>query len=126
MPGIPKPPLQSGFLWLLKLGRTATSSPVVVGDTLYIGADNKLFAIDLQSQQIRWEFVTKGVIRSSPALAGSAVFVGSEDGRLYAVDAASGEKLWDLPTGDKITSSPAVANGIVYIASHDGNLYAIE
>ncbi|MFC2057214.1 PQQ-binding-like beta-propeller repeat protein [Chloroflexota bacterium] len=126
LPGVPKPPPQSGSLWLLKLGRTATSSPVVVGDTLYVGADNKLFAIDLQSQQIRWEFVTEGAIKSSPAVAGSAVFVGSEDGRLYAVEAASGEKLWDFLTGDKISSSPAVANGIVYIGSHDGSLYAIE
>ncbi|UCG54244.1 MAG: PQQ-binding-like beta-propeller repeat protein, partial [Dehalococcoidia bacterium] len=126
LPGVPKPPPQSGFLWLLKIGRPATSSPVVVGDTLYIGADNKLFAIDLQSQQIRWEFVTEGAIRSSPAVVGSAVFVGSGDGQLYAVDTASGRKLWDFPTGNKISSSPAVANGIVYIGSHDGNLYAIE
>jgi outer membrane protein assembly factor BamB len=75
---------------------------------------------------VRWEFATGGAVRSSPAVAGSVVFVGSEDGRLYAVDAASGAKLWDFLTGDKITSSPAVVNGVVYVGSHDGNVYAIE
>ncbi|GAH79645.1 unnamed protein product [marine sediment metagenome] len=95
-------------------------------DTLYIGSDNKLLAIDLQSQQKRWEFEAEGVISSSPALVDTTIYVGSEDGRLYAVDATTGEKLWDILTGDKITSSPAVADGTVYISSHDGNLYAIE
>jgi outer membrane protein assembly factor BamB len=125
-PWFPEPPPQSGFLWLLKVGRGDTSSPVVVGDTMYLGCDNKLLAIDLPSHKVRWEFATGGAVRSSPAVAGPVVFVGSEDGRLYAVDAATGAKLWDFLTGDKITSSPAVVNGVVYVGSHDGNLYAIE
>ncbi len=126
IPGIPQPPLQSGFLWSLRIGRTINSSPAVVGDTLYIGSGNNLLAVDLQEQQRLWRFATEGVIRSSPAVVDSIVYVGSEDGRLYAVDAATGEKLWDFPTGDQVTSSPAVANGTVYVGSHDGNLYAIK
>ncbi len=125
-PGVPQPPPQSGSLWSLFLGRGSSSTPVVAGDTMYLGFNNKLLAIDLQSHEVLWEFETGGTVRSSPAVAGSTIFVGSEDGKLYAVDAATGEKLWDFLTGDKITSSPAVANGIVYIGSHDGNLYAIE
>ncbi len=123
---LPTPPPQSGFLWSLKLGRTANSSPVVTDDTLYVGSDNKLVAVDLQSYKKRWEFETDGVVSSSPALAGTTIYVGSGDGRLYALDAATGEKLWDILTGGKITSSPAVTDGTVYISSHDGNLYAIK
>ncbi len=125
-PGIPQPPPQSGYLWSVRVSRRASSSPVVVGDILYIGSDNKLFAVDLQSQQQRWEFEAEDTIRSSPAVVDTTVYVGSEDGRLYAVDAATGEKLWDILTGGKITSSPAVADGTVYVGSHDGNLYAIK
>ncbi len=123
---LPTPPPQSGFLWGLRLGKTANSSPVVADDALYVGADNKLVAVDLQSHQNRWEFEAEGKISSSPALVNTIIYVGSEDGRLYAVDAATGEKLWDILTGGKITSSPAVADGTVYISSHDGNLYAIR
>ncbi|MBI3930499.1 MAG: PQQ-binding-like beta-propeller repeat protein [Chloroflexi bacterium] len=126
VPGVSRPPPQSGSLWGLSLGRTGSSSPAVAGDTLYIGSDNKLLAIDLQSQQKRWEFETGGAIISSPAVADTTVYVGSEDGRLYAINAASGEKLWDIITGGQITSSPAVADGTVYIGSYDGNLYAIK
>ncbi|MFC1977980.1 PQQ-binding-like beta-propeller repeat protein [Chloroflexota bacterium] len=126
VPGMPVPPPQSGLLWGLRLGRRATSSPSVTDDTLYIGSDNKLLAIDLQSHQKRWEFEAEGTIRSTPAVVGTTIYVGSEDGRLYAVDGTTGEKLWDIITGGKITSSPAVADATVYIGSHDGNLYAIE
>lgn len=126
VPAIPQPPDQSGLLWTYLLGGASANSPVISGDTLYIGSGWKLVAIDIPSQEKLWEFETGGNIRSTAALVGDTIFVGSEDGRLYAVDATTGEKRWDYLTGDKITSSPAVVNGIVYIASHDGNIYAFE
>ncbi len=98
----------------------------MIKDTTYLGSDNKLLAIDLQNRKKLWEFEAGGAISSSPAVANTTIYVGSEDGRLYAIDATSGKKLWDILTGDKITSSPAVASGTLYIGSQDGNLYAIE
>ena len=126
VPGIPPPTPQAGWLWRLRVGSAATTSPVIANDTLYLGSNNKLLAIDLQSYQKQWEFAAGGTIRSAPAVVDTTIYVGSEDGRLYALDATTGDKLWDLPLGGKITSSPAVANGTVYIGSYDGNLYAIE
>ncbi|MFC1921201.1 PQQ-binding-like beta-propeller repeat protein [Chloroflexota bacterium] len=127
LPGVPKPPPQSGLLWGVKLGRSSTaSSPLITDDTVYIGSDKYLFAVDIETHSVRWKFETGGAVRSSPVMTGSAVVVGSEDGMVYAVDAATGEKLWDFATGDKITSSPAVADGVIYIGSYDGNMYAIE
>ena len=123
---MPTPGPQSGHLWTLRIGSANVSSPVVTEDMMYVGTDNKLIAIDLDSKKIRWEFETENDIRSSPALKDTAIYVGSTNGRLYAVDADTGEELWHFSTGAKISSSPAVAGGMVYIGSHDGNLYAIE
>jgi outer membrane protein assembly factor BamB len=93
---------------------------------MYIGVGNKLLAIDIEDQQMLWAFQTEGSVRSSPAVVGKTVYIGSEEGRLYAVDATSGQRLWEVGTDDRITSSPAVADGMIYIGSHDGNLYAIK
>ncbi|GAH79396.1 unnamed protein product, partial [marine sediment metagenome] len=79
-PVLPTPTSQSGLLWWLRLDRPVASTPIVTGDTLYVGSDNKLLAIDLQSQQKRWEFEAEGVISSSPALVDTTIYVGSEDG----------------------------------------------
>ncbi len=123
---LPRPPNQSGFLWSLPMHVQYTSTPILVEDTIYLGSGNRLAAVDVNTLKVLWTFRTGGIVRSSPAIAGSVLYVGSEDGKLYAVNADTGEKLWEYATGDIITSSPAVVDGVVYIGSQDGNVYAIE
>ena len=126
--GLPAPAAtqQSGHRWALDVGEWSNSSPLITGNSAYIGADNKLVAVDVRIQSTRWEFVTEGVVRSSPALAGDLVVVGSDDGRIYAVKAATGALEWSIETGAEVTSSPAVSDGTVFVGSHDGMLYAIK
>ena len=128
----PAPPLESGLLWGIALGKSGSritslsSSPALAGDGMYVGVASNLVSIDLKSRKEQWSFSTQGVVSSSPAISNNTVYVGSEDGHLYAVNAFTGEEFWDFPTGAAITASPAVANGTVYIGSHDFNLYAIK
>jgi outer membrane protein assembly factor BamB len=82
--------------------------------------------LDINTHKLQWTFKAGKAIVSSPAVVGTAVYFGCQDGHLYALDRATGEKLWDSPTGDEITSSPAVADGTLYIGSHDGKLYAFD
>ncbi|MEK7354610.1 MAG: PQQ-binding-like beta-propeller repeat protein [Chloroflexota bacterium] len=127
VPGMPQPSDQSGFLFAQNLRGAVNSSPVVAGNTIYIGIEKKLVAFNLKNlKKPLWSFTTGGTIRSSPALVDNIIYVGSDDGRLYAVDATSGKKLWDFLTGGPISSSPAVANGVVYVGSDDGSFYAIK
>ncbi len=143
----PPPPPISGFLWRLELGELSYSSPAIADDTIYTSVDNRLYRIDLekinsgeigeldtleglidyfQSVPGYWIFSAEDDIRSSPAVANNAIYIGSDDGRLYAVNATSGEKIWDFLTGGEITSSPTLAGSTVYVGSYDGKVYAIE
>ena len=122
----PRPPKTSGYVWSTWLMSRTSSSPALEGDNLYIGAGTRMVSINTVTHEIQWQFEVGETVASSPAVAGNAVYFGSEDGRLYALDRTTGEKLWDSPTGDIITSSPAVAGGMVYVGSHDGILYAFE
>ena len=126
--GLPAPAVsaQSGHLWELDVGEHSASSPMVSGDTVYVGADRDLVAVDTQSVGVRWRFRTQGSVSSSPRLAGEIVMAASEDGTLYGVHGVTGQLSWAVETGGKITSSPAVAHGAVYVGSHDGLLYAIR
>ncbi|UCD09287.1 MAG: PQQ-like beta-propeller repeat protein, partial [Dehalococcoidales bacterium] len=126
VPLVPEPPSQSGFIWSLSLRRPQTSTPVVQDGVMYLGSDDLVIAVDIETQETIWEFETGGSVRSSPALVGSVIIVGSGDGKLYAIDTETGEMIWDYQTGGKISSSPAVVDGIVYFGSFDGKLYAIE
>lgn len=76
-----------------------------------------------------WAYQTGGLVASSPTVANSLVYVGSEDGKFYAFDAtchSTCQPLWLYQTDDKIESSPAVSNGVVYVGSFDGKLYAFD
>jgi outer membrane protein assembly factor BamB len=64
-------------------------------------------------------------VRSSPAVAGGVVCVGSQDYNLYAVDAATGEQRWSFRTADALYGDPVVADGLVYVACDGVGLYAV-
>jgi outer membrane protein assembly factor BamB len=73
-----------------------------------------------------WRFQTGGPVRSTPAVAGGAVFVGSSDGYLYALDRPTGAQRWRFSAGSPVNSSPAVARGLVVFGSRDGFFFALD
>ena len=73
-----------------------------------------------------WSFKTQSAIKSSAAIVGNRVFVGSNDRHLYALDFATGKKLWSFTNSEPIESSPLVLNGTVFVGSGDANLYALN
>ena len=78
------------------------------------------------SLSIQWQFKMGGPTKSSAAISGGRVFIGSDDGLVYALDFSNGQKVWTFKTGGPIESSPLVLNGKVYVGSSDNFLYAIN
>jgi eukaryotic-like serine/threonine-protein kinase len=72
-----------------------------------------------------WRFQSQGPVRSSPTLAGDAVFVGSGDGNLYALDAHTGRERWRFAAGAAVSSGPAVTSDAVFFTALDGSIYAV-
>ncbi len=116
------------------------SSPVVVGDTVVIGApDGGVRALGLTSGRPLWKAQTAGRVRATPAVHDGVVIVGSWDGRVYALDLHTGAVRWVHHTiGDTLDSkaagfdrralqsSPAIAGGMVFVGSRDGGLYGLD
>lgn len=75
---------------------------------------------------IRWRFETKSVVRSTPAVTATRVFIGSGDSALYALDRANGHLVWKFAAGGPVHSSPAVARGLVIAATHNGRIFAVD
>ena len=146
----PVPTLQS-LAWKFKTGGRVISSPLVVGEVIYVGStDGSLYAVNRSDGTQRWTFDSKGPISTSPAFHDGLVYISSLDGLVYAIDAATGQSRWTFATKgerrftapgihgaiprtermpdpfDVFTSSPTVANGIVYIGSGDQNVYALD
>ncbi|MGH2532199.1 MAG: PQQ-binding-like beta-propeller repeat protein [Thermomicrobiales bacterium] len=116
-----------GEEWRIDLSGPAISSPVIVGETMYIGSyDGRFYALDVANGDRRWVHPTNRPIWSSAAVVDGVVYFGGRTHELHALDAASGMELWRVPTGDWIDSPPTVADGVVYFGSKDNNLYAAD
>src|SRR5213083_1049193 len=66
-----------------------------------------------------WSFKTGGPVKSSAAILGGRIFIGSGDSHVYALELAGGKKTWAAKTGGPVDSSPLVLDGKVFFGSTD-------
>lgn len=78
--------------------------------------------------QPRWKFKSEDEIRSSPAVMGSTVYVGSYDTNLWALNMENGDLVWKHPTSGGIASSPVAdeTNKTIMFGSEDGSFYSVD
>lgn len=75
-------------LWRERTRGKVDSSPLVVGQTVYVGSDDRtLYAFAAATGARLWSFSTGGKISGAPSAYGDLLFVGSNDGYLYAFGA---------------------------------------
>jgi len=96
----------------------ASENAVVIG-----GRDKRVRLFDPASGAVKWTFVAKAKIDSSPVIAGDRTFFGSNDGNLYAVNLSDGKEVWKYETGAPISASPAIASGAIVVGNEDGVIY---
>ena len=120
--------------WALQLGsvRSQESTPILVGDTLYVTSSfgpKNVFAVDARTGTVRWryspdvpggidQFACCDVNNRGVAYANGKVFVGRLDGHMVALDAKTGTELWktqvvDYTQGSVITSPPTIVKNLV-------------
>ena len=78
-------------LWTAQTGKKVDSTPLVVGDVVYVGSDDRTFyAFDAKTGAAVWSFRTGGRVSSSPTSGEGLILVGSDDGSLYAFEEEPG------------------------------------
>lgn len=113
--------------WQTKKGAPLTPSPLLVGDELYVIADNGTAScFDAKTGKIHWSERVGGGYSSSPLHVGDRIYFQSEDGKMTAIRAST--KYEVLGRGDlaeKTLASFAVADDALY-ARTEKHLYRIE
>jgi outer membrane protein assembly factor BamB len=89
----------------------------------------------------KWHFAPRHLYRSSPTVAGGAVFIGSDSGWFYKLSATSGAVLDRIFLGYQrtktcyrrgiigtatVAADPRTRQATVYVGSPDGHLYALS
>ncbi len=132
--------------WMHSLGTTDTqqSTPLVVGDTMYVTSSTGpkyVFALDAKTGKQKWKHepelpndymatVCCGLDNRGVAYANGMVFFGRLDARLVALDANTGKEVWnvevmDYKKGHAITSAPLIVKNMV-VTGIAGGEYGIR
>jgi outer membrane protein assembly factor BamB len=120
--------------WALNLRSHLESSPMAVGNRLYVGTDKtNVVAIRASDGKVLWQFNSPGAIKASPSFHDGRVYVADYEGSMYSLDAATGKPVWRTnttklpPFGEGgFYSSPAIAFGHAYAARDDGTVFAFD
>lgn len=108
---------------------TTTDEPTTTTDETTTTTDTTTTTEDQPTgpdeDRVAWTFDAGANVRLGPALAGDALYVGSEDGVLHALDPGDGSERWRFDTGRSFFSgigpdgSPVAAGDAVYVVSGD-------
>jgi outer membrane protein assembly factor BamB len=87
------------------------SSPVIDDNVIYFGSSDKnMYAVDVATGLLKWQYTTGEMIHSSPALDETTIYFGNCEGKVYALDRNTGTLKWsyktkgysDMPKGEII------------------------
>ena len=95
--------------------------------TIYIASEDAYLYAIYPNGNMKWEYLTGGLIRSSPTIGtDGTIYIGSSDGYLHVIN-SDGSLKWKYFTGSGISSCPAIgADETIYVGADDGYLYAIN
>jgi outer membrane protein assembly factor BamB/adenine/guanine phosphoribosyltransferase-like PRPP-binding protein len=118
-------------IWSVRTAEFTHCSPLYIKEEsiVVIGSNDCIFyAYDAVSGELRWQYQTRGEIKSRAAYdpARRLVLFGSYDGNVYALSASDGHLAFLFHTRASIYSTPLVQRDAVLIASLDKNLYAVD
>jgi outer membrane protein assembly factor BamB len=132
------------LVWTFRLPAKGaiSSSPVVVGERVYVGAAHDdvfspygaVYCLDRGTGKVLWTFDDKKKMKqifSSPVVVGDRLYIGEGfhqdfECRVFCLNAEKGEKIWELATGSHTESTPCVVDGRVYCGAGDDGLYCID
>lgn len=105
------------------------SAPCVQGGFAYFASlDKTIYAIDLDTFKLAWEFQTNGRIFASPVVARGSLWCGSNDGKLYELDPRIGKLRGSFQASERILTKIAheEKSGCIYFGTVAGELYCIK
>lgn len=108
------------------------ASPSTDGAQVVVyGNDGVVRAVDAETGEGRWEYRVPGGDddlsgKSSPAIAGDTVYVGTKNRQLHAVAVDDGSELWTHRVDWWILSAPVVVGDTVYVVDHNGKGYVVD
>jgi outer membrane protein assembly factor BamB len=117
-------------LWRFEGARGQYIEGGAMSDGVFVigNSDKNVYALDVDSGDLKWQFETGHRVWATPLIEGDTVYIGSMDHHLYALRLSNGEELWKFaaPGGGAFAGTPALQDGTLYIGTFANRVYAID
>ncbi len=121
-------------VWSLSLGSSIETSPLVLGDGVYVGSRlGRVVRVSLATHRPVWTDTVSGSVKGAIARSGANVIVGDYGGHVSALAQSTGRVVWRTTSPGKIFqgpgrfyAGPAVAYGRVYIGNVNGRILGLD
>lgn len=129
-------PTPLAWRWLpLAVDYAPTEAPLILNDTVYLAAKDRIFALDAASGNEKWKYPlegAKGGFKPQPVLAAGILVDVTDSGYIYGVTAATGKQAFEpieiREEGRKfqILGQPVAVGDVVMMKRSDGSLMAFD
>ena len=118
---------QPEIVWRQSKGAPTMSSPLVVGEELYVVSDKGIMTcLDIHSGEVHWTSRLGGNFSSSPLFADGRIYVGNRDGATFVIKPGKDYELLATNQLDgRIFATPAAVDRALYLRT-DTALYKLE
>jgi len=140
---VPEVPAGPEPAWTYRGGAAFWGSPVVAGDTVYLGdAAGKFHAVGTADGRPRWVHDAGSAVFGTAAVTSDGVLFTTDRGELVKLDPATGTERWratiggadvkrslpspEGPEWDSLAAAPVVDGGTVFVGSADGAFRALD
>lgn len=123
-------PTPLAWRWSTSTSVSPVGSPVVDGDTIFVGVGSRVFALDRKSGNQKWRFpVAEGVpgnFRSGVLKVGDTIVAMADNRTMYAIDANTGASKWQYVSAVPFIKQAVEANGYIVFAGSDNTLNCVK
>lgn len=129
-------PDQPKLLWEIETGDGVSSTPVIVGEHVYVGlVSGDLLCLNLSDGKEVWKYQTLPNAKPNElppafmapiAATGTLILAGDQEGLFHAIDRATGKKVWTHEDGGEFVGGPNLYKDRVIVGSHKGQLTCLD
>jgi outer membrane protein assembly factor BamB len=123
-------PAPLAWRWVQPTQVAPGGAPLVDGDTVYVAVGQRIYSLDKETGNRRWQYPLvdpiQGYFRSAPVLSDGILMAAADNKTIYAVDAATGSAKWQYLAPNAILGQPILVGKYLAFAMTDNTLMALD
>lgn len=124
-------PAPLAWRWVPNVARAAAiGAPLVNNGMVYMSAGGRIFALDKETGNKRWQFPPldpiEGTFKTSPILAGNVLVAPGDNKQIYGIDPNTGDSKWNYLAPASLIGQPVLVGKFVVFAMSDNSLMALN